>query len=258
MLTRMKFGAFLAPHHPVGEHPALLLRRDLNFVAHLDQLGFDEFWCGEHHSSGWEMIGSPELFLAAAGERTQRIRLGTGVTSLPYHHPFNVAQRIVLLDHLTGGRVIFGTGPGALPADARTFGVDQMLLRARQDEALGVIIRLLQGERFSYRSDWFSLNESQLQLLPLQERLPMAAASSISPSGMQLAGKYGMGVLSIASTSTEGLAALPLAMVLRRGRRPRTRQDRRSAGLEGAGVLPPRGIEAAGGARGGGWALVVA
>ena len=206
----MKFGAFLAPHHPVGEHPTLLLRRDLAFAAHLDQLGFDELWCGEHHSSGWEMIGSPELFLAAAGERTQRIRLGTGVVSLPYHHPFNVAQRIVLLDHLTGGRVIFGTGPGALPADARTFGVDQMLLRARQDEALGVIIRLLGGERFSYRGDWFSLHDSQLQLLPLQETLPMAAASSISPSGMQLAGKYGMGVLSIASTSTEGLAALPL------------------------------------------------
>jgi limonene 1,2-monooxygenase len=206
----MKFGAFLAPHHPVGEHPTLLLRRDLALVAHLDQLGFDEFWCGEHHSSGWEMIGAPELFLAAAGERTQRIRLGTGVTSLPYHHPFTVAQRIVMLDHLTNGRVIFGTGPGALPADARTFGVDQMQLRARQDEALGVIVRLLSGERFSQQSEWFMLNDSQLQLLPLQERLPMAAASSISPSGMQLAGKYGMGVLSIASTSSEGLQALPL------------------------------------------------
>lgn len=209
-MTRLKFGAFLAPHHPVGEHPTLQFRRDLNFVAQLDQLGFDEFWCGEHHSSGWEMIGSPELFLAAAGEHTQRIRLGTGVVSLPYHHPFNVAQRIVQLDHLTGGRVIFGTGPGALPSDARSFGVDQMRLRDRQDEALGVIVRLLQGERLSYQSDWFTLNDTQLQLLPLQERLPMAAASSISPSGMQLAGKYGMGVLSIASTSTEGLQALPI------------------------------------------------
>jgi limonene 1,2-monooxygenase len=209
-MTRLKFGTFLAPHHPVGEHPALQFRRDLNFAVHLDQLGFDEFWCGEHHSSGWEMIGSPELFLAAAGERTQRIKLGTGVVSLPYHHPFNVAQRIVQLDYLTGGRVIFGTGPGALPSDARTFGIDQVLLRNRQDEALGVIIRLLNGERFSYRCDWFTLNDAQLQLLPLQERLPMAAASSISPSGMQLAGKYGMGVLSIASTSTEGLQALPI------------------------------------------------
>ncbi len=210
-MNRLQFGAFLAPHHPVGEHPRLQLQRDLDFVAHLDRLGFDEFWCGEHHSSGWEMIASPELFLAAAGERTRNIKLGTGVVSLPYHHPFNVAQRIVQLDHMTGGRVIFGTGPGALPSDARTFGIDQVLLRDRQDEALGVIIRLLEGgERFSVKSDWFELFEAQLQILPLQERIPMAAASTLSPSGMKLAGKYGMGVLSIASTSLEGLQALPV------------------------------------------------
>jgi limonene 1,2-monooxygenase len=209
-MRRLRFGTFLAPHHPVGEHPTLQFQRDLNLVAHLDRLGFDEFWCGEHHSSGWEMIASPEMFLAAAGQLTKRIKLGTGVLSLPYHHPFNVAQRIVQLDHMTGGRVLFGSGPGALPSDARTFGIDQTLLRDRQDEALGVILRLLSGERFSQQSDWFSLNDAQLQLLPLQEELPMAAASSISPSGMRLAGKYGMGALSIASTSLEGLQALPL------------------------------------------------
>src|SRR5690242_6451309 len=97
-MARLKFGAFLAPHHPIGEHPMLQFRRDLAFVEQLDELGYDEFWCGEHHSSGWEMIASPEMFLAAAGERTKRIRLGTGVISLPYHHPFNVAQRMVQLD----------------------------------------------------------------------------------------------------------------------------------------------------------------
>src|SRR5262245_40857376 len=97
-MTRLGFGAFLAPHHPIGEHPMLQFRRDLDLVEQLDALGYDEFWCGEHHSSGWEMIGSPEMFLAAAGERTKRIKLATGVVSLPYHHPFNVAQRMVQLD----------------------------------------------------------------------------------------------------------------------------------------------------------------
>jgi len=208
-MTRIRFGTFLAPHHPVGEHPALQFQRDLGLAEHLDKLGFDEFWCGEHHSSGWEMIASPELFLAVAAERTKRIRLGTGVVSLPYHHPFNVAQRIVQLDHMTLGRVIFGTGPGALPSDARTFGIDYMLLRDRQDEAIGILKRLFAGERISHKGDWFQLNDAQLQILPYQEDLPMAAASSLSPSGMQLAGKYGMGVLSIASTSQEGLQALP-------------------------------------------------
>jgi len=201
-MSRLRFGAFLAPHHPLGEHPSLLLQRDLELAAFLDKLGYDEFWVGEHHSTGWEMIASPELFLAAAGERTKRIRLGTGVVSLPYHHPFNVCQRMVQLDHMTGGRVIFGTGPGALPSDARTHGIAPNLLRDRQDEAIGVCMRLLAGERFTYHSDWFELNDAALQILPLQETMPMAVASSISPSGMTLAGKYGIGVLSIAASST--------------------------------------------------------
>ena len=208
-MSRLKFGAFLAPHHPIGENPTLQFRNDLKLAAHLDELGYDEFWCGEHHSTGWEMIASPEMFLAAAGERTHRIRLGTGVVSLPYHHPFNVAQRMVQLDHRTGGRVIFGTGPGALPSDAHMLGIDPMTQRDRQDEAIGVIRRLLAGERVTHTSDWFTLQDARLQLFPVQEELPMVAASSISPSGMTLAGKYGMGVLSIGSNSDAGLAALP-------------------------------------------------
>ncbi|HEY7625574.1 MAG TPA: LLM class flavin-dependent oxidoreductase [Ilumatobacteraceae bacterium] len=208
--SRLRFGSFLAPHHPLGESPTLQFQSDLELVSLLDHLGYDEFWCGEHHSTGWEMIASPEMFLAAAGQRTQRIMLGTGVVSLPYHHPFNVAQRIVQLDHMTKGRAMFGSGPGALPSDARTMGISAMLLRDRQDEAMGVIIRLLNGdERFSYDSEWFTLHEAALQILPIQERMPMATASTISPSGMQIAGKYGIGVLSIASTSSEGLQALP-------------------------------------------------
>ncbi len=188
----------------------LQFQSDLALVAHLDRLGFDEFWCGEHHSSGWETIASPEMFLAAAAQHSHRIRLGTGVTSLPYHHPFNVAQRIVQLDHMTNGRAMFGSGPGALPSDAHTHGIDPTLLRDRQDEALGVILRLLRGdERFSYECDWFRLNEAKLQLLPVQADMPMVTASSISPSGMTLAGKYGMGALSIASNSSDGLDALP-------------------------------------------------
>jgi limonene 1,2-monooxygenase len=208
-MSRLGFGAFLAPHHPIGEHPMLQFRRDLDLVQHLDNLGYDEFWCGEHHSSGWEMIGSPEMFLAAAGERTKRIKLATGVVSLPYHHPYNVAQRMVQLDYMTGGRAIFGSGPGALPSDAHTLGIDPMLLRDRQDEAIGVIRRLMRGERLTVKSDWFTLQDAKLQLLPLQEDMPFAVASQISPSGMTLAGKHGIGIISIGSLSDEGLNALP-------------------------------------------------
>ena len=187
----------------------LQFQRDIGLVEQLDKLGYDEFWCGEHHSSGWEMIASPEMFLAAAAQRSHRIKLATGVVSLPYHHPFHVAQRMVQLDYMSGGRAIFGSGPGALASDAHTLGVDPMLLRDRQDEAIGVIRRLFAGERVTVKSDWFQMNDAALQLLPLQAEMPFAVASQISPSGMTLAGKHGIGIISIGSLSDEGLNALP-------------------------------------------------
>ena len=185
------------------------LQSDLKLVEQLDDLGFDEFWCGEHHSTGWETIASPELFLAAAAERTNRIMLGTGVVSLPYHHPFMVAERIVQLDYQTRGRVIFGTGPGALPSDVEMLGIDPMTTRDRQDEGLGVIRRLFKGERFSYECEWFTLKNAKLQLMPLQKDIEFAVASMFSPSGMTLAGKYEAGVLSLGSMSLAGMRSLP-------------------------------------------------
>ena len=117
----IRFGPFLAPPHPIGEQSKVSFQSDLKLVEQLDDLGFDEFWCGEHHSTGWETIASPELFLAAAADRTNRIMLGTGVVSLPYHYPFMVTERIVQLDYQTRGRVIFGTGPGVLPSDVEMY-----------------------------------------------------------------------------------------------------------------------------------------
>jgi limonene 1,2-monooxygenase len=210
-MADVRFGAFLAPHHPIGEHPTLQIQSDLKLAKLLDRLGYDEFWVGEHHSTGWEVIASPELFLAAAAERTRRIMLGTAVISLPYHHPFMVAQRIVQLDHQSRGRVIFGSGPGALPSDAHTLGIDPMVLRDRQDEAMGIIRRLFESdERFSFESEWFTLRDAKLQLKPVQKNMEFAVASIRSPSGMTLAGKHQAGVISVGSLSKEGISALPL------------------------------------------------
>ncbi len=209
-MSNLRFGAFLAPHHPIGENPLLQFQSNLEFVQLLDHLGYDEFWCGEHHSTGWEMIASPEMFLAAVAERTHRIMLGTGVVSLPYHHPFMVAQRMVQLDYQSRGRAIFGSGPGALPSDAHILGFDPMLLRDRQDEAMGVIRKLFEGkERVTYESDWFTLRDAKLQLRPLQEDMEFAVASMVSPSGMTLAGKHRAGVLSIGSMTRAGMRSLP-------------------------------------------------
>lgn len=209
-IDRMQFGTFMAPFHRLGENPTLALRRNLDLITYLDELGYDEVWVGEHHSGGWETIASPEVFLAAAGERTQRIRLGTGVVSIPYHHPFNVADRIVLLDHLTRGRAMLGVGPGALPGDARFLGIESTRQREMMDEGLGIILRLLtEDEPITYKGEWFDLLDAQLQLKPFRRpTMPIAVASTISPSGMTCAGKYGIGVLSVASYTQEGITSV--------------------------------------------------
>lgn len=196
---RMKFGIFMAPFHWLGENPTLAIERDLETVEWLDSLGFDEAWIGEHHSAGWENIASPEIFIAAAAERTKHIRLGTGVTSLPYHHPMMVANRMVQLDHMTRGRVNLGVGPGALVSDAYMLGIDPTTQRQRMDESLGVIKRLLtETEPITHESDWFTLRDARLHLRPYTKpHFPISAAAAQSPSGMVLAGKHGLGVLSV-------------------------------------------------------------
>jgi limonene 1,2-monooxygenase len=195
----MKFGIFMGPFHRVGENPTLAMDRDLELVEWLDHLGFDEAWIGEHHSAGWEIISSPEIFIAAAAERTRHINLGTGVISLPYHHPLMVANWMVQLDHMTHGRVMMGVGPGALPSDAYMMGIDHSVQRPRMDEALGIILRLFtETEPITHKSDWFELREALLQIRPYQRPyMPVAVASVQSPAGVALAGKYGAAVLTI-------------------------------------------------------------
>ena len=202
----LNFGIFLAPFHPVGQNPTLALERDLQLVEHLDALGFDEAWFGEHHSTGYEIIASPEVFIAAAAQRTRTIRLGTGVSSLPYHHPFILADRMVLLDHLTRGRLMIGVGPGALPSDAFMMGIDPAKQRDMMEEALEAILLLLEGhEPVSMKTDWFTLVEARLQLRPYQRPFPeVAVAAQVSPAGPRAAGRFGASLLSIGATSAAG------------------------------------------------------
>ncbi len=206
---RLRFGAFVAPFHPLDENPRNALARDFELVELLEELGYDEVWIGEHHSGGYETIASPEVFIGAAAERTRRIKLGTGVSSLPYHHPLILADRIMQLDHQTSGRFMFGVGPGALPSDAHMMGIDKLKQRDMMDEAIGVLVPLPRGEVVSHKADWFELNQARLQLAPYtRPHVEMAVASQVSPSGARAAGKYGLGLLSIGATTTGGFNAL--------------------------------------------------
>lgn len=208
MSRHLRFGIFLAPFHPLRENPVLTLERDLELIQWLDRHDYDEAWIGEHHSGGFELIACPELFIAAAAERTRHIKLGTGVVSLPYHHPFMVADRIQQLDYMTRGRAMFGVGPGALTADADKMGIPVSEQRRRMDEAVSVLVPLLRGETVTRSTDWFELREAQLQMEPYtRPMIEMVVASARSPVGARTAGKYGLGMLSVGSTTDSGLAA---------------------------------------------------
>ncbi|HUD60567.1 MAG TPA: LLM class flavin-dependent oxidoreductase [Acetobacteraceae bacterium] len=206
----MKFGIFLAPFHRVGENPTLAINRDVELLEWLDWLGYDEAWIGEHHSAGWELIALPELIIAAAAERTKHIKLGTGVTSLPYHHPFMVAQRFVQLDHMTRGRAMMGCGPGALTSDAYMLGIEPSTQRPRMLEAMDAIMRLLKCEEpVTMKTDWFEMRDARLHLAPYTDpHFEIAVASTITPFGMIAAGTHGVGVLSIGAGLPGGPEAL--------------------------------------------------
>ena len=210
MHAGLRFGIFLAPQHQPQGNPTLALQRDLELIELLDKLGYDEAWVGEHHSAGSEIIASPEVFIAAAAERTERIRLGTGVASVPYHHPYMTAQRLTLLDHLTRGRVMLGVGPGALPTDAWMLGIDPLTQRERLAEGLEAILKLLRTDKpVTVETDWFTMRDAKLHLRPYTEpHFEVAVAAVASPTGWSLAGRHGVSLLGVAATTDAGFEAL--------------------------------------------------
>jgi limonene 1,2-monooxygenase len=200
MTDRLRFGVFHAPYHlPMGQNPNLAIHRDVAFVKHLDELGFDEAWIGEHHSCGCEIIPDPITFIANVAPQTKTIKLGTGVLSLPYHNPLWVADRFILLDHLTRGRAMLGLGPGALTTDAYMIGIDPLEQRNALEEDVDVLKRLFAGEIVNHRNERYTLVEARTQTRPYSD-FEVAVAAVASPTGPRIAGKYGDGILSIGAT----------------------------------------------------------
>ena len=120
----MRYGYFMMPMHPPGSFLADTLEYDLRQIERLDELGFHEAWIGEHFTAEWENIPSPEIFIAAALQRTKQIQLGTGVTCMPNHNPFHLAHRIAQIDHHARGRFMWGVGSGGFIGDFQVMDVD--------------------------------------------------------------------------------------------------------------------------------------
>lgn len=205
--SKMKFGIFIGPYHKPGINPTLSFQQDLEIIEQMDRLGFDEVFVGEHHSGGVETIADPLLFIAAAAERTKRVHFGTGAITLPWHHPFQVADRLVQISHQTRGRIHFGAAPGQLVKDAQMMGTDPLKHRKMMEESLDCIVRLLKGETVTYKTDWFTLQDAKLQMRPYSD-FDVLIVSGVSPNAPYNAGKVGGHMLSVAATNPAGIEAL--------------------------------------------------
>ena len=194
----MKFAFFMMPLHLATESPSLAFDRDLDILQYAEELGYDEFFVGEHHTAAWENIPAPDMFLAKASGLTSVIKLGTSVISAPFHPPFDLAERFAFLDHLSKGRVILGLGPCGLPTDAKLFNIPPARLRPMLEESLDIIVKLLESpDPIDYDGRFWKFREMALQLRSYQQpRLKLAMATSGSTGSLDLAGKYGMMVFS--------------------------------------------------------------
>jgi alkanesulfonate monooxygenase SsuD/methylene tetrahydromethanopterin reductase-like flavin-dependent oxidoreductase (luciferase family) len=143
----VKLGMFMMPLHPPEKPPTVSFEEDIELVVRADELAFTEAWIGQHHSIAWEPIPANDLFIANVLPRTRNIRLGTGVTLVPHHHPVNIAQRLAFLDHLARGRFNCGFGQGGVPTDAELFGLpDPMTQGLMTLEGIDLVLKLWQAE----------------------------------------------------------------------------------------------------------------
>ena len=158
----IKLGMFIMPVHDPGKPLAQCYDEDLELVCLCEDLGFSEFWVGEHHSSTYENIVMPEIFIAKALGMTESIRLGPAPVCLQYHHPAHVASRLAFLDHLSQGRLNLCFGPGAIPTDMEIYGVDPKDSGRRVSEAIEAILQIwTSGPPYAFEGEFWNFQLSE-------------------------------------------------------------------------------------------------
>ncbi|HWB13917.1 MAG TPA: LLM class flavin-dependent oxidoreductase [Pirellulales bacterium] len=199
----IRYGMFIMPFHDLAKPLAQCYDEDLELIVRAEELGFDEFWIGEHHTMKYETIVMPEIFIARALGETRSIRMGAAPVCLQQHHPAHVASRLAFLDHLSKGRLNLCFGAGSVTADQELYGIDPKMGQAMVDEAIDIILYLWSNEPpYEYQGKFWQINlkkyvdhETGIGFIhkPLQRPLPplaIPAMSRNSPS-MKMAGPRG-------------------------------------------------------------------
>lgn len=204
----MQLGLFLMPLHDPEAPLAPKLREDRDCVIHLDRLGYDEVFVGEHYTATSEPITDPLQFLASLAPVTDRIRLGTGVINMPQHHPLQVAGNAALLDVISDGRLLMGIGPGGLGADMEVFGTLKEDRNAMMVEAIDMVHQLWSGEPpWDIHGQYWTIKLEKAVnkslghgcvIRPLQQPYPPVFTTAMSPKSgpAAIAGERGWGMIS--------------------------------------------------------------
>jgi alkanesulfonate monooxygenase SsuD/methylene tetrahydromethanopterin reductase-like flavin-dependent oxidoreductase (luciferase family) len=189
-MTAVDFGLF--DWIDRGTAPLTQLYEDrLQLLESADSAGFFCYHLAEHHATPLGMAPSPALFLTAATQRTQRIRLGPLVYLLPLYDPLRLIEEVSMLDQLSGGRLELGVGRGVSPYELRNFGVDPADSRAIFDEALSVLLAGLTQPRLSFEGAHYSYKNVPIELHPLQQPYPPLWYPTHTPTSVEFAGRNG-------------------------------------------------------------------
>lgn len=194
----MQFDLFYELSVPgfAGRSETQVFRETLEELELADRCGYATAWLVEHHfMREYSHSSAPDLFLAAASQRTTRLRLGHGIVPLPYSHPVRVAERLATLDILSGGRVEFGFGRGFSPREYEAFGIHMADSRSLTEEALEIIRLSFRGEPVHHRGRHFQLDGVNILPRTVQTPHPPLWTAAVSPESFEFAARAGVGVL---------------------------------------------------------------
>ncbi len=192
----MKFGLAYEMQRPVLDDHAVI-EETIEQIVLADEMGWDYVWFVEHHFlTGFSMSPCPEVIYGALSRLTKRIRLGFGVVILPYHHPVRVAERVAMVDHLSNGRVDFGTGRSAA-YEQTGMGIDPRDTREMWEESLTMVPKIWESDTFEWEGRFWNVPPRQVLPKPYQKPHPPIWVAALQPSTYELAAQKGIGVMAL-------------------------------------------------------------
>jgi alkanesulfonate monooxygenase SsuD/methylene tetrahydromethanopterin reductase-like flavin-dependent oxidoreductase (luciferase family) len=186
----MKFGIFSTVTKADERSAQQLFHENLEQVVYAEELGYDSFWFAEHHFSNYSMIASPNLMVAAASQRTERIKLGPAVNVLPFHHPIRLAEEGAMLDMMSNGRLQWGVGRGIQPAEFLPWKVDHEQSREIFDETHEAVVRAWTQKTFSFEGKHIHIPETSLEIRPVQSPHPPIWTAGLSEPSVRWAARH--------------------------------------------------------------------